>query len=111
MIVARIEIDHDPIALWEAVAAAESGADGRGLASEAADSYVVEPLVVRNLHTRPFGCRLHVVRLDLDEVADTLRLLPHRVVQAAVDAWGGISDPKSPNLLPGPFGDIRLRNP
>ncbi|HUP38697.1 MAG TPA: hypothetical protein VM115_01145 [Vicinamibacterales bacterium] len=108
MIVARIEVDHDPIAPRKAVAPPKAGADRRCVAREATDRYVNESIVVRDLHARALSRRLHVVGLDLDEIADALGLAPHLVVEAAVNARRCSDDPQCADFLAGLLRNIRL---
>ena len=86
VVVARIEPDADAVARRRLVAAAETADDPVRRPIVAANHHVDEAIVIGELEPRPFGHRIAVVGIPLDEAFNRLRLAPGLVVGQPVDA-------------------------
>src|SRR5205085_9426524 len=65
-------------------------------------------IVVGHLHRRAFGRRGHVVRIDLHEIVDGLRQLPHLIVEMPINFWRTTAETQRVKLFPLFVGECGL---
>ena len=99
MIVPGIERDADLVAVRDAAAASETGADCRCVGRVTPGRDIEELVVVGHLYHGPLARRGQVVRLLLREIVDGVCSEPRLVVNQAVEAGSLARDAERPDLF------------